>query len=141
MAEALLRHVGSAKFESLSAGSFPAGYVHAVAIDAMNRLGVPMVGQCSKSWDEFVNAPVDVVITLCDDAARQACPILPGSPLKAHWPMPDPSFHPGTETERQQFAVAVANRLRAKIEELVKVDFTGSDPATLQSALTRISQV
>lgn len=138
MAEALLRHIGSAKFEALSAGSFPAGYVHPVAIDAMTRLNVPMPGQRSKSWDEFVNAPVDVVITVCDNAARQACPILPGAPLKAHWPMLDPAFHPGTEMERLQFALAVANRLRAKIEELVKLDFAAADPAMLQAELDRI---
>ncbi len=138
MAEALLRHADAERFEALSAGSYPAGFVHPLASAAMDHLGVPMIEHYSKSWDEFADVPIDVVITLCDDAAQEPCPVWPGAPLRAHWPMPDPSFQPGTAEERLEFACRVADRLRAKIEALVKLDFEHGDPAHLRSELERI---
>jgi len=140
MAEALLRIAGRDRFEAHSAGSRPAGFVHDLAIAAMSRLGVPLGEARSKSWDEFVQADFDVVITLCDDAASESCPTWPGAPLRAHWPVPDPAFHPGTDEERIEFAVRVAERLRLKIEGLTRVDFAaGLDAA--QQRLDRLGAI
>jgi len=130
MAEALLRSAGRDRFEAHSAGSHPAGFVHDLAIAAMSRLGVPLGEARSKSWDEFVQADFDVVITLCDDAASESCPTWPGAPLKTHWSLPDPAYHPATDEERIEFAVRVAERLRLKIEGLTAIDFgAGRDAA------------
>ena len=107
----------------------------------MEELDVPMVAPRSKSWDEFADTVLDVVITLCDDAARETCPVWPGTPVQAHWPLPDPSFHPGTEEDRLQFALAVAERLRTKIEKFVALDFEHAHPAELKAELDRIGEL
>ena len=118
----------------------PAGFVHQLAVAAMEELDVPMIEPRSKSWDEFADTALDVIITLCDDTAQETCPLWPGTPLTAHWPLPDPSFHSGTEENRLQFALAVAERLRAKIEELIALDFEHTDRAELKAELDRIGE-
>jgi arsenate reductase len=141
MAEALLRHVGGERFVAHSAGSNPTGYVHPLAIDALEQLGVPLPDDPrSKSWDEFAGQPMDVVITVCDHAA-ELCPAWWGHSLRTHWPMPDPSFHPGTPEERLAFAVRVAERLRLKIERLTTLDFAAAAPAELSAQLDFIGQM
>lgn len=127
MAEAMLQHLAGDRFEALSAGSHPAGYVHWLAIETLERLGIPIGEARSKSWDEFANTPLDVVITVCDYAANGACPTWPGTPIRAHWPLPDPASHVGTEDECSEFAVRVGRRLLAKIEGLVALDWSRPD--------------
>lgn len=140
MAEALLKHLGGGRFEALSAGSHPAGYVHDLAMAAMSQLGIIVVNARSKSWDEFMHARIDAVITLCDDAANETCPVWPGEPVQAHWPLPDPAFHPGSDDERLAFAVQVASRLRLKIEGLLGVDFDG-DRAEVEKHIRRLGEI
>ena len=140
MCEAILRQLGPDRFESLSAGSDPAGFVHPLAIEAMRRLGVPMVDHTSKSWDEFAGAAVDAVITVCDAAAGKACPAWPQSAVTAHWPVPDPSYHAGTEEDRIEFAVRVAERLRVKIQALVNLDWV-LDPVELKARLDFLGEI
>lgn len=140
MAEALLRQLGGAEFRALSAGSHPAGYIHPLAEEALQQLGVPMEEQSSKSWDEFRETPVDVVITLCDAAAAENCPTFPGSPVSAHWSTPDPVMHVGTADERVEFAVRVAERLRLKIQGLVALDWN-ANPAELQRRLQFLGEI
>jgi len=127
MAEALLRHLGGDRFEVCSAGSKPAGFIHALAIEAMARMGVPMEDAVSKSWDEFADQPVDLVVTVCDNAAGEPCPVWPGTPRVAHWGLPDPSYHPGTPEERLDFAMRVAERLRTKLLGLIQLDWSMDD--------------
>ncbi len=124
MAEAILRHLSSDRFEALSAGSHPAGFVHPIAIEAMRRLDIPLEDQTSKSWDEFAETSLDAVITLCDVAANETCPVWSGNPITAHWSLPDPAYHPGTEDERLQLALRVVQRLRTKTEGLIKLDWS-----------------
>jgi arsenate reductase len=141
MAEALLRHVGGERFVAHSAGSDPTGYVHPLAIAALEQLGVPLPDDArSKSWDEFADQPMDVVVTLCDHAS-ELCPAWWGDSLRSHWPTPDPSFHPGSEEERIAFAVRVAERLRLKIERFISLDFDGTDPDELFLQLDFIGQM
>ena len=135
MAETLLRQIGGDRFESLSAGSHPAGHIHALAELAMERMGFATAGQRSKSWDEFADAQVDVVITLCDSAANEPCPIWPGAPLTVHWPHPDPAGLMGDEDERIAAAVRVAATLRRKIEKLVALDFARTDRGELRERI------
>lgn len=124
MAEALLRHLGGDRFEAFSAGSHPSGFIHPLAIESMRRLGVLMEGQTSKGWDEFSTMPLDAVITVCDSAAKEICPVWPGIPLCVHWSLPDPVQHPGSEFERLQFAQRVAERLRMKIQGMADLDWS-----------------
>lgn len=124
MAEALLRQIGGDGFEALSAGSHPAGFVHPLALEAMRRMDVPVANLVSKSWNEFADRPVDVVITLCDDAAEEPCPVWPGDPIRVHWSLPDPAYFVGTEQDRIEFTMRIAERLSAKIRGLAALDWT-----------------
>lgn len=139
MAEAILRHVAGDRFEALSAGSHPAGFIYPLAAAAMQHLGIPMDGQESKSWDEFADREVNVVITLCDEAAKETCPVWPQNPLTAHWSLPDPAFQPGTEEERLEFAIHIAERLRVKIEVLVALDWS-RDRAEIAERLASLAE-
>jgi arsenate reductase len=141
MAEAILRHVGSDKFMAHSAGSDPAGFVHPLVEPALARLGIPLREDArSKSWDEFQNHPMELVITVCDNAESQ-CPAWVDQTLKVHWPLPDPSFLPGTDEDRLEFAVRLAERLRLKLQRLTKLDLTTSDRAALREQLDFIGQL
>jgi arsenate reductase (thioredoxin) len=93
LAEAILNHKGTPNFRAYSAGSHPAGHVHPGAIRQLESAGLPTSGLRSKSWDEFAapGAPhMDFVFTVCDNAAREVCPVWPGQPITAHWGIPDP---------------------------------------------------
>jgi arsenate reductase (thioredoxin) len=104
LAEALLEHWGRGRFRAHSAGSFPKGAVHPMALDLLERAHLDTSGLRSKSWDEFAKpgAPeMDFVFTVCDRAAGEVCPIWPGNPVTAHWGVPDPAAVEGMETERR----------------------------------------
>ncbi|HEY0184152.1 MAG TPA: arsenate reductase ArsC [Rhodopila sp.] len=94
MAEALLRQLGDGHCAAFSAGSFPKGEVHPLALRLLAEQGLPTQGLRSKSWDEYASggAPImDFVFTVCDQAAGEVCPIWPGHPITAHWGVPDPA--------------------------------------------------
>ena len=124
MAEAILRHVGGDRFEAFSAGAMPAGFVHALAEAAMERMGIPMEDPVSKGLATFQQTALDVVITLCDEAAACPRPVWTGDPITAHWGLPDPSYFPGTDEERLAFALKVAERLKMKVDGLCGLDFS-----------------
>lgn len=99
MAEALWRSEGEGSWESASAGSNPAGYVHPLAIQAMAEVGVDIAGNKSEHIDQYINEPFDLVVTVCDNAADN-CPTFPGSTQTLHWPFDDPSHVEGSDEER-----------------------------------------
>ena len=108
LAEAILNKVGADRFHAFSAGSHPKGTVHPAALKLLGELGYPTDGYRSKSWDEFAAPgapPLDLVITVCDNAAGEVCPIWPGKPAKAHWGIPDPAAVEGAE-QREAFLAA-----------------------------------
>lgn len=140
MAEALLNHLGGGRFEAHSAGSRPAGFVHQLAIDAMDRMNVPMPFAESKSWDRFAGETIDAAITLCDQAAALACPVFAGAAVRAHWSLPDPAYFSGTPGQRLDFALAVARRLKAKISGLIGLDWS-ADRQVLALQLQRLGDI
>ena len=140
MAEAVLRHLGGGRFEAFSAGSHPAGFVHPLALATLRRMHVPADELASKSWDEFVDAPFDAVITLCDAAAGRSSPIWKGSPVCVHWSLPDPVSHPGTEEDRIAFGLRVAERLHIKITGLVDLDW-GRDAGELKKRVEFLGEI
>lgn len=102
MAEAILKRKGLPNFMAYSAGSHPAGSVHPEAIKQIEAARLPADGLRSKSWDEFTRpgAPhLDFVFTVCDNAAKEVCPVWPGQPMTAHWGIPDPAAVKGTPEE------------------------------------------
>lgn len=118
LAECILNRLGDDRFRGYSAGSFPKGKVNPLALELLNSLGYPTEGLRSKSWDEFAraDAPMDFVITVCDQAAGEICPVWPGHPVTAHWGLPDPSAVDGTDDERRKAFrdthLALQNRIR-----------------------------
>jgi len=94
LAEVLLNRDGAARFRGYSAGSLPKGQVHPMALALLGELGLPTVGLRSKSWDEFAAPgapPIDFVVTVCDNAAGETCPVWPGRPVTLHWGIADPA--------------------------------------------------
>ncbi len=105
LAEVLLEHWGRGRFKGYSAGSFPKGAVHPLALDLLEKADLDTSGLGSKSWDEFAKpgAPeMDFIFTVCDQAAGEVCPVWPGNPVTAHWGVPDPAAVEGTETEKRR---------------------------------------
>jgi arsenate reductase len=105
MAEAILNSKGRPTFTAYSAGSRPAGTVRLEALKQIELAKLPATGFRSKSWEEFArpDAPkLDFVFTVCDSAAKEACPVWPGQPMTAHWGVPDPAAVHGTADEIQR---------------------------------------
>ena len=104
MAEGLLNKLGAGRFQTFSAGSHPTGKVNPFALERLQMEGISIADARSKSWDEFAqpDAPVmDFVITVCDNAADEVCPIWPGHPVTAHWGIPDPAAAEGSAAGRR----------------------------------------
>jgi arsenate reductase len=102
MAEAILNFKGKPDFTAYSAGSHPSGTVRPEALKEIERAGIPTAGLRSKSWDEFArpNTPkLDFIFTVCDNAAKETCPVWPGHPMSAHWGVPDPAAVQGDSVE------------------------------------------
>ena len=105
MAEALLEHWGGGRFKAYSAGRFPKGAVHLLALDLLEKAHLDTRNLRSKSWDEFAKpaAPaMDFVFTVCDRAASEVCPAWPGNPVTAHWGVPDPAAVEGSEADKNR---------------------------------------
>jgi arsenate reductase (thioredoxin) len=120
MAEALINHLGRGRYKASSAGSSPAGYVHPKTIETLKRHGVDPGAPQSKSWDLFADERFDLVITVCDQAAGESCPVFPGEPRKLHWSIPDPAKAQGTEAEIDAAFDGSFTLLKDRIEELVQ---------------------
>lgn len=143
LAEALTNYLGEGRWRAASAGSHPTGRVNPNALEALRRHGVPAFGFASKSWDEFSGAGApgfDVVITVCDNAAGESCPVWSGSPVVAHWGIADPASVDGDAAEvRAAFDRAYAE-LRRRIEALVALPAGELDADALRKALDSIHE-
>jgi arsenate reductase len=119
LAESYLNHAASGRFHAFSAGSHPKGAIHLITLDTLRLAHLPTEGLRSKSWDEFAapDAPkMDFVITVCDSAAGEVCPIWPGQPITAHWSFPDPAAFQGREVEQRAFFLDVFRQIRNRID-------------------------
>jgi arsenate reductase len=123
LAEAYLNARGAGRFRAFSAGSRPAGKVNPFALELLAAKGIPAGGARSKSWEEFAapGAPkLDYVITVCDNAAGEACPLWPGKPVTAHWGVADPAAVQGSDAEKRAAFLAAFAELSARIDGLLK---------------------
>ena len=124
MAEALLRKLGTPRFQAFSAGSHSKGELNPLTISTLRDHGFSADGFRSKSWDEFAHPgaqSMDLVITVCDQAAGEICPIWPGAPLTAHWSIADPAAVEGTAAERANAFVETMRKLEHRIRWLVEL--------------------
>lgn len=117
MAEAIVNHFAANQYLAFSAGSAPTGYVHPKAIETIERHNIKLNNPRSKSWETFKSHTFDVVITVCDNAAIEPCPIFPGHPKKLHWSIPDPAQTKGSTEEVNAAFETVFNQLKSKIEQ------------------------
>lgn len=143
LAESLLNQLGKGRFRAFSAGSFPKGAVHPLALALLQRLSFPTEGLRSKSWDEFSTpgAPsLDFVFTVCDNAAGEVCPIWPGRPMTAHWGIPDPAAVAGTNEEKAAAFQAAFHALEARIKAFISLPIASLDKIKLKSQLDLIGR-
>lgn len=142
IAESLLRHWGRDAFVAHSAGSAPAGRIQPLALELLQRSGLPTDGLYSKSLDRFTGPdapPIDFVITVCDRAAQQ-CPILPGRPVTAHWGMPDPAAVEGDpETRAQAYRRTLAD-LERRIRLFVNLPLASLDRLASQDRVRALAR-
>ena len=143
MAEVMMNHLGGGRCMAYSAGNHPKGTVHPLALATMQSMGLPVNGLRSKSWEEFARpgAPtLDVLFTVCDDAAGEVCPLWPGKPMTAHWGVEDPAVFAGTEAEQRQKFRQVALMLRRRIELFLSLPLATIDSMTMQARLQEIGR-
>jgi arsenate reductase len=142
MAEALLNVLGEGRFKAYSAGSFPTGKVQPIAIELAQAAGYDEPLR-SKSWDEFAapGAPtMDAVITVCDNAAGEVCPMWPGQPITAHWGVPDPAAGTLSEDARRHAFHLAWTTLRRRVELLLSLPMAKLDRIVIQHELRAIGQ-
>ncbi len=143
LAESVVNRLGDGRFRGFSAGSFPKGEVHPLALELLEREGYPTRHLRSKSWDEFAERyaePLDFVFTVCDNAAGEACPIWPGQPVTAHWGLPDPAAVEGSEDERRLAFAETLRMLRERIGMFVNLPIESLDAMSLQNSLHEIGR-
>ena len=119
LAEAYLNNSAGHQFRAFSAGSHPKGAIHPITLDTLRIAHLPIADLRSKSWDEFAkpDAPkMDFVITVCDSAAGEVCPVWPGQPITAHWSFPDPAAFAGPEVEQSAFFLDVFRQIRTRLD-------------------------
>lgn len=143
LAESILNHEFGDRFRGFSAGSFPKGEVHPVALDLLGSLGHDTSGFRSKSWDEFSGpgAPrLDFVFTVCDNASKETCPVWIGQPMTAHWGIADPAAVTGHEAEIAAAFGEAMRQLRHRITAFVNLPIASLDRLSLHSHLTEIGK-
>ena len=143
MAEALLNHIGRGRFRGYSAGSFPTGKVNPFALELLDAGKLPHEGARSKSWDEYARqgAPqMDFILTVCDNAAGEVCPVWPGKPVTAHWGVPDPAAVEGSDEEKRKAFRSAAATLRRRIELFTSLPLEKLDAMAVKSRLQDIGR-
>lgn len=143
LAEAILNQKGRANFKAYSAGSHPAGRVNAYAIKQLETAKLPVSGLRSKSWDEFAKpgAPkMDFVFTVCDDAAKEICPVWPGQPVTAHWGVPDPGAVVGSGEEIERAFRDAYVTLDRRIGLFLSLPLSSLDSLAVKKAVDRIGR-
>jgi arsenate reductase len=143
VAESMLNSIGRPTFKAYSAGSQPAGRINPFALEYLAANRLPTDGLRSKSWHEFAQddaPPMDFVITVCDNAAGEVCPLWPGQPITAHWSVPDPAAVVGSDDEKRKALSEVARILRNRIRTLTSLPLEKLDRMSLQNKLREIGR-
>lgn len=115
MAEALINHLAAGRYQAVSAGSKPSGFVHPQTLKTLEKHGVDLGSPYSKSWDVFAEHTFDLVITVCA-AAAESCPVFLGNHAKKHWPLPDPAAAVGSASQIEAAFDEVFHELKQRIE-------------------------
>ena len=141
LAEAITNFYGKGQFVAKSAGSQPVGEVHPLSLRYLKKLGIPTDGLSSQSWDEHEAWQPDIVITVCDSAANEACPVWFGKSVKAHWGLADPSRLDGTEEEVEQAFSKTIQTLVRRIERLIELNVQDESLEALPDVLKSVADL
>ena len=141
LAEAILERMGSSQFRAYGAGRFSRGEIHPAALNLLRRLDLPIDHLRSKSWVEFAgpSAPqIDFIVTVCDNAAAETCPIWPGQPMTVRWGLPDPAAVEGSDDDIAQAFSFTYHLLSNQISAFIQLAIDSFDKAELLSQLVVI---
>ncbi len=141
LSEAMFNHLAPPGFAAVSSGSFPKGQVLPRSLAILQHAGIPTDGLSSKGNDAFEDCPPDIVITVCDKAAGEACPVYFGPALKSHWGLEDPSAHVGDEASVDAAFRATLERIAARCRAFLALPFADLDPGQLKHELDRIGRL
>ena len=144
IAEALLNHLGRGRFRAFSAGSEGGPGPKPMALKVLEAEGISTGGLSSKTWDVYAtptSSVMDMVITVCDQAAGEVCPVWPGQPITAHWGIEDPSLVEGSEIERERAFVTALRYLRNRISLLLAMPLESLDRLAATSRVREIGQI
>jgi arsenate reductase (thioredoxin) len=143
LAESIMNKLGKGQFHGFSAGSRPNGHVNPLALDLLKRLDFPTAGLRSKSWDEFAGTNgmhFDFVITVCDNAAGEACPVWPGHPITAHWGIADPAAVEGTEMEKKLAFILAYQSMDRRIKLFLSLPTANIDQIRIKERMDEIGR-
>jgi arsenate reductase (thioredoxin) len=143
MGEALFNTMGAGRFKAYSAGSHPSGRVNPFAIEQVRALGYPVENLRSKSWDEFAlpDAPhMDFVVTVCDNAAGEVCPIWPGQPITAHWGFADPAAVEGSDEVKRAAFAQTLRQIRNRVQLFMSLPLETLNRMSIESRMRAIGQ-
>jgi len=141
--EALFNTMGAGRFRAFSAGSHPTGKINPFAVEQVRSLGYPVEKLRSKSWDEFAQpgAPeLDFVITVCDKAAGEVCPLWPGHPVTAHWGFPDPGAVQGSDEQKRAIFALTLRQMRNRVQLFLSLPLEALDRMSIEKKMRAIGQ-
>ena len=144
LAEAILNRIGAGRFKAYSAGSQPRGEVNPHALELLGRLDYDISQFRSKPWDEFAkpdSPKLDFVITVCDNAAGEVCPVWPGQPMTAHWGIEDPAAVEGSDLRKEAAFVEAFRYLKNRIAIFTSLPFASIDAMSLATRLRDIGRI
>ena len=134
-------HKAADKIIAKSAGSQPVGEVHPLSIKYLQEADITTDGLCSQSWDEFEDFAADLVVTVCDSAADETCPVWFGNSLKVHWGLVDPSKLQGTEEQIADAFRATIQQIKHRVQQLTNLNVDVKDKVAFKHALTQLGAV
>tara|TARA_R110002153_G_scaffold110189_1_gene251127 strand:+ start:3330 stop:3800 length:471 start_codon:yes stop_codon:yes gene_type:complete len=135
LSEAITNQFSNGKIVARSAGSQPAGEVHPLSIKYLQEAGISTAGLHSQSWDEFEEFAADLVVTVCDSAAGESCPLWFGKSLKVHWGLTDPSKLQGSEAQIADAFRATIEQIKQRVQQLLNLNVDVKDKVAFKAAL------
>lgn len=138
LSEAITNQFSAGKITARSAGSQPAGEVHPLSIKYLQQAGISTEGLCSQSWDDFEQFAPDLVVTVCDSAAAETCPVWFGKSLKVHWGLADPSKLQGSEAYIAEAFKATIEHIKQRVEQLLNLNVDVKDKVAFKAALANL---
>lgn len=141
LGEALFNHLGKGRVKAFSAGSFPTGTVNPDALTILADHGLSTEGYSSKSWDDFADQNFDIVITVCDNAAGETCPVYMNKAIRAHWGLPDPAHVTGTDAEIKAAFEATYSALETRIKKMMDLPLEKMSDQELTEKLNEIGEI